>query len=197
MKKKPELRQRKKMKTSRDLVEAAFALFDEKGFDNVTVEEIAHAAGVSRRTYFRYFPTKESVVFPERAQLIKHFYELIVDENNPGTPLQKCRSAAVAVAKEYMKDSQRIIRQHNIVEQSPNLIAYEYRLDVQLEKAMAAAFIASKRSTIAQRRNARLLAGASIGIIRVALREWFEKSGRCDLAKLGKEAFDRLEKGFD
>jgi AcrR family transcriptional regulator len=51
------------------LVEAAFARFTTEGFEATTVDQIADAAGVSRRTFFRYFDTKEDVVFPDHEGL--------------------------------------------------------------------------------------------------------------------------------
>jgi AcrR family transcriptional regulator len=51
--------------TRQRLQEEAIRLFSEKGFDNVTVEEVATAAGVSHMTFFRHFPTKESVVLDD------------------------------------------------------------------------------------------------------------------------------------
>lgn len=57
------LRERKKLRTRVTLIETAAELCERQGFDNTTVEQIAAAADVSPRTFSRYFPTKEAVVF--------------------------------------------------------------------------------------------------------------------------------------
>lgn len=59
----PGLRERKKLRTRVTLIQTAAELCERHGFDNTTVEQIAAAAEVSPRTFSRYFPTKEAVVF--------------------------------------------------------------------------------------------------------------------------------------
>jgi AcrR family transcriptional regulator len=58
----PGLRERKKQRTHSAISDAAIALFLERGFENVSITQIAEAAEVSRRTLFAYFPTKEDLV---------------------------------------------------------------------------------------------------------------------------------------
>ena len=57
------LRERKKQQTRQQIFEVARGLFDKKGFDRVSVAEIARAANVSEVTVFNYFPTKEDLFY--------------------------------------------------------------------------------------------------------------------------------------
>lgn len=66
----------RKLRVTRDaLVEAALELFSAHGYDQTTVEEVAAAAGVSPRTFFRHFPTKQDVFFVDHPAGIAAFRE--------------------------------------------------------------------------------------------------------------------------
>jgi len=62
------LRERKKRRTRAEIADAAGVLFSRRGFEAVTVDEIARVAGVSKQTVFNYFPTKEDLFFSRAAE---------------------------------------------------------------------------------------------------------------------------------
>src|SRR5580698_9381501 len=79
------LRERKKLATRRELRRVALRMIADRGYSNVTVEEIAAAADVSPRTFFNYFPTKEAALFGADPDRITALRERIV-RLAPGEP---------------------------------------------------------------------------------------------------------------
>jgi AcrR family transcriptional regulator len=89
--------------TKERLTEAAFALFDERGFEATTVDHIAERAGVGRTTFFRLFRSKEDVIFPDHDALLA-----VV-----GDRLDASTSAHAAVA---VSEAARLVLQHYLAE---------------------------------------------------------------------------------
>lgn len=71
------LRERKRRQTRRELIGAAMRLFEEKGYEQTTVAEIAAAAGFSTKTFFNYFASKDEVLFPHLSHRIDAAVALI------------------------------------------------------------------------------------------------------------------------
>src|SRR5215218_9562344 len=82
----PGLRERKKRAAREAIAAAARRLFAERGFDAVTVAEVAAAADVSEKTVFNHFPTKEDLAFAGREEGIAQLVTAIA-ERSPGTPV--------------------------------------------------------------------------------------------------------------
>jgi AcrR family transcriptional regulator len=94
----PGLRERKKQRTREAIVEAAFDLFAERGFDGTTIADIADAAEIAPRTFFAYFPSKDDVVFHDFAE--KHaLVASWLRNREPGTNAIEALRAGIADAK--------------------------------------------------------------------------------------------------
>ncbi|MFI7634743.1 TetR/AcrR family transcriptional regulator [Nonomuraea sp. NPDC049400] len=85
------LRERKKQRTRRALVEAALRLFDEKGYEETTLAEIAAAADVSTRTFFSYFASKEDVVFYDSEGRMEQAVAVLADRQPEESPADVLR----------------------------------------------------------------------------------------------------------
>jgi AcrR family transcriptional regulator len=81
------LRERKKLLTRQALIDTAGAMFAERGFDKVTVAEIADAVNVAAKTVFVYFPTKEDLVFHDEDDVLRTLVDRIRDRPAGHTPL--------------------------------------------------------------------------------------------------------------
>jgi AcrR family transcriptional regulator len=82
----PGLRAQKKQQTREAIATAAADLFHHRGFEHVTVDDVARAAGVSRQTVFNYFPSKEQMLFDRDAE-IEALLLAAVRDRPPGTSL--------------------------------------------------------------------------------------------------------------
>jgi AcrR family transcriptional regulator len=89
------LRERKKQRTREAIVNAAFALFEERGFEGTTIADIAAAADIAPRTFFSYFPSKDDVVFhdfEERYAMVASWFR----DREPGTNAVDALRAGIA-----------------------------------------------------------------------------------------------------
>jgi AcrR family transcriptional regulator len=75
--KRPTLQDRKRRLAREHIEAAALKLFSERGYDETTIDDIAEAAGISARTFFRYFPSKEDVVFADHEDELRRFAEAL------------------------------------------------------------------------------------------------------------------------
>lgn len=92
-------RERKKQRTREALIDAAFRLFSEKGYEATTVEEIADEVDVSSRTFFRYFASKEDVVLTFQEEQFAAMLEALRTRPADEPPLVALRNAGVAMIR--------------------------------------------------------------------------------------------------
>jgi AcrR family transcriptional regulator len=85
------------------LVSAAFAQFADRGFEATTVDDIAQQAGVSRRTFFRHFATKEDAVFPDH-DAIRAFVAADLERRRGEPPLAAVCAAVSLVLDDYVRN---------------------------------------------------------------------------------------------
>jgi AcrR family transcriptional regulator len=132
------LRERKKQRTREQIVERALALFDERGFEHVTIADIAAAADIAPRTFFAYFPSKEAVVFHDFDAVFDSLKRR-VDERPEGETTMAALRAFVADTFAAMDPDDPAERcRRRVIAESPALQEHDRRLIGRLETALAA-----------------------------------------------------------
>lgn len=102
------------------LVRAAFELFHRDGFEQTTVDEIAVRAGVGRSTFFRHFPTKESVVFPDHDAILAAV-EARLRAGGPATIKIALVEAAQVVLDHYLSEGDVARERYRLTRTVPSL----------------------------------------------------------------------------
>ena len=178
-----------------EITAQALGLFSERGFDAVTADELAEAVGVSRRTLFRLFATKEDIVVAAFDTLgdeaIAALGERPVEEP-PWTALRRALGAAAARLEQRPAS---FFELHEVIAQTP---ALRGRLLEQRDgwRAALAQQLSTRSATPPHDLASELLATAAIGAFDVATEAWARAGGRRRLSRLLDDAFDLLGSGL-
>jgi AcrR family transcriptional regulator len=192
------LRERKKARTREALHEAAMDLFSRQGFDGTTVEEIAATCEMSPRTFFRYFPTKEDVLFGDFEQRSTALVETLAAQPVDLTPLAAIHAAMRTIARTYSEERDVLVARAAIVQGSPGLRAYKVEHQRGWDEALVAGL--DRRSQAAEDAlspdERRLLTSVSMAAFRAAFETWLEEPDQPDLVALVDRAFERVSGGL-
>jgi AcrR family transcriptional regulator len=191
------LRERKKEKTRDALVAAAHRQFARRGFDHVTVEEIAASCDVSPRTFFRYFASKEDVLFADSDERCTHLLEALAEQDPKASPLQALEAAVRELADDYAEQNEMLQLRHTIVTTTPSLRTRAAERQQGWESSIIQQLRSSGRARDLSDFDLQLLVAATITALRVAIEAWIAGDASQDLADLLDRAFARLRAGLD
>lgn len=172
-------REQRKRDTRRALEDAALRRFAREGYEATSVEAIAADAGVSARTFFRYFDGKDAVLDMGRAQRQAELRDLVT--HAPGEGLALVRAAVVGLAGGFAADRERVALRQRAVATSPVLRGRLFDTFASWERTLATALAARGEP------QAEVLAAVGIAVFRAATSAWLRDAG--DLA-------DRVDRGF-
>jgi TetR/AcrR family transcriptional regulator, regulator of mycofactocin system len=184
-------RERKKQATSVALHEAALRLFAENGYAETTVEEIAEAADVAARTFFRHFGSKEAVLFADEEPR-RELWRAALHERPANEPiLVTMREAALALADDY--STEKDFFRWELASKSRSIQAYWLQVGIGWESVHAEEV--ASRLALSSRYDvtARTVAAAALGAWRVAEANWVRDRGKSSLRTHLLESYGCLE----
>jgi AcrR family transcriptional regulator len=190
------LRERKKLRTKAQLAEAALRLFSERGFEEVTIEDIAAEVEVSPRTFFRYFASKEDVLFLDLDASFTLILEALAERPAGEPDAVALREAVLSMARRPEVDSGEALERASVIMRTPSLLAHAAGRQTAWETALARTLAERRGSASEPDLEDRVLAACAIAALRIASGVWIEDGGTGSLPDLVEEALGRLEAGF-
>lgn len=188
------IRDRTRAAVRADIADRALCMFDEHGFEATTVDDIAREAGISVRTFFRYFATKEDVVFGDLLPIGDSVCAALADRPPSEAAWPALHAAIRVIADIAEAEPDTALRSTRVASSTPSLRArghqkhtvwagllaplIESRIDGHPEGHMAAA----------------ALIYCALACLDVALNEWAESGGTRDLGHLIDIAFDTVQR---
>lgn len=191
------LRERKKEKTRQALIRSALRQFGRRGFERVTVEDIAGACDVSPRTFFRYFGSKEDVLFADADAERTHLLNVLASVPPEVPPLRALQTAVLEVAADYEHQRDALLLRHRIVTDTPSLRSRVADRHHCWESAVIAELRRGGRSAGMSELTLRLSVAVATTALRVATDVWIDGDGEADLHSLLSDALERLRSGLE
>ncbi len=171
------------------LVEAAFALYGERGFEQTTVAEIAKRAGLTERTFFRHFADKREVLFAGADALRELMLSTVAQAPESLAPIDAAAAGLEAAGALIQEGGELPQQRQAIIDASTEL---------QERELIKLATLASALTDALRRRGvedpaASLAAEAGIAVFKIAFERWIDANDQPDLPGVIRESFDQLK----
>jgi AcrR family transcriptional regulator len=193
------LRERQRVETRSLIIDAALELFEARGYEQTTVEDISNAAGISARTFFRYFESKNSVLFDDGRNKDDHDDVIDAIVARPATESMTEALRAVLhdkLARMFADDNGRKLRQLRVVLHEPSLQVLARDSFHEHGPELARAF-AARLGTTPEELAPRVFAAAFTEAIWIILERWSASGAEVShLPQLIDEAFAALHNGL-
>jgi AcrR family transcriptional regulator len=171
------------------LMQAAFALYSERGFEQTTVAEIATRAGLTERTFFRHFADKREVLFAGADALQELLVSTVTSAPNSAAPIDAAAAGLEAAGAAIQEGGELPRERQAIIAASAELQERELIKLASLASALADAL----RRRGVEDPAASLTAEAGIAVFRIAFERWVNEAAQQDLPRLIRESLDELK----
>jgi AcrR family transcriptional regulator len=189
--------ERKRRLVANELTESALQLLALKGFDRVTIDEIVTAAGVSKRTFFRYFASKEDVVVQFLADMGAGIHAELAArpaEERPSVALRHAVWVPVAACGDHSDRALPVVR---LILRTPALLARFLERQAQWRDDLSAELAHRLGLDPATDLYPRMAAGMALTAFDAVLDGWSQSGGAEDPAALMDRAFAVIAPALD
>lgn len=188
-----DLRERTRRAVREQIAETATRLFISQGFAATTIEQIAEATGVSRRSFFRYFPSKEDVILGELVERGPRVADALAARPAAERPWDALRAALLSLRQSTAGDDQTELALGRMLYRTPTLRARHLEKQLAWQDVLVPVLSerirnATRDAPIDPALHASAIVSASLACLDVASEVWVREDGARDLTQLYDEA---------
>jgi AcrR family transcriptional regulator len=184
------LRERKRQQTRQRIVDAGLALFLQKGIEATTLDEIAAAADISRRTFFAYFPAKEDIVLAWEEGATQALNAAVKQASEGRPPLEAVQLAVTSLAPVFANHNFMLL--DGLMRSTETLKAkkekhFEHQTQCLFET------LTELYPDPARRKGLQVVAMVSVGCLKIGVETWLAEDGKRPITECLDEAFAALK----
>ncbi len=183
------LREQLKSTTRQELTRIGLDLFLQHGFANTTIDQIVAPVGISKRTFFRYFKTKEDLVFEWQTQMAPALVLELNARPREETPFKAVSETLFSLLTRINEDPELAFALMRLLKETPSLAGRDMENRMVWEQALTAALMEREGSKVMPRLKARIIVGMAMTAWTAALDEWYAGEGNTRLRPLMEKAF--------
>lgn len=183
------LREQNKATTRRELARYGMELFLKQGFATTTIDQIVEPLGIARRTFFRYFNTKEDLVFAWNEEKTTALVNELNARPRQEKPYKAVCQALSSLLKLYDARPDLALAMMRLLKETPSLVGRDLENRLIWEQALAAALVEREGKKAMSPLKARIVVGTVMTAWAAALDEWYAGGGKANLRPIVEKAF--------
>lgn len=188
------LRESKRRETSERIIEKGLKLFVKNGYEDTTIDAIADSAGISRRTFFHYFKSKEAILLTAHDSGFREALKpAMLAESPDQAPIDAAKKCLIKLASRY--ETRESVIFDRLMQSTEALRARKEAVFVETEQILLEAMCELWPAT-ARREGLRLVAMMAIGTLRLALEKWKQGDAAHPMAYYVRQGFNLLARQF-
>ena len=185
----PGLREKQKAATRNEITRTGVGLFVTQGFANTTIEQIVAPLGIAKRTFFRYFETKDDVVFAWYEEKTAELVIELLNRPEHEKPFRAICETLASLLQRYDANPDWTWKLVCLAKETPSLLGRGYEKQIVRQKALADALIERDRTDEITPLEARILVGTAMIAFTAAIDEWYLGGGKTNLRPIMESAF--------
>ncbi len=191
-----DLREQRRERNAREIQQAAMSLFAERGYAAVTVEDIAREAGISERTFFRYFASKDHLLVAEAGRRIDVIHDSLLGQDEHLDAWQALRNAVLDQSASEERVGRNGAIWAHLTKEAPALLAKmimhgalesTHNIEVELARRLGVAETDALPDVMMR---------VTLAAVQSAYLRWLEDDGTASLVDLTAQAFDLVGSGL-